>query len=161
MIFWGVTQLLFVSSDARSVTALLRRLAFQELYPLEAVPLRNARSIRFPATVTASRDDERWAVRSYGTDFDLIDPSRGRLSNRWFSLGWGLGEDGAPVSELLLVQVDDTDGAELGTVTAELGSALGACGARWISDAGPDLPSAGTPARLRLAATLDLVTPKR
>lgn len=141
---------MFGSSNAQSITTALQRLGFQELYPLEAVPQYNARKIRYPAVVTARRDESRWCVRSYGTEFDLVDPSRRRLTGRWFSLGWGLGEDWIPVPELVLVQADGVDGEAMRELTAAVGALLGACGARWTGDADP----LGPPARLRMAAVL-------
>jgi len=141
---------LFRGSNAQSIATALQRLGFQELYPLEAVPLRNARKIRYPAVVTARRDESRWSVRSYGTEFDLVDPSRRRLTGRWFSVGWGLGEDWIPVPELVLVQADDVDGEAVRELTAAVGAVLGAAGARWTGDVDPLRPAA----KLRMAAVL-------
>ena len=149
--------MLFGSSNAQSITTVLRKLRFQELYPLEAVPLQNARRIRYPETVTARRDEGRWSVRSYGTGFDLVDPSRRRLTGRWFSLGWGVEEDWNPVPELLLVQADDVDGEAVRELTTALGAALSTCAARWTSNLDPNR----TPERLRMAAVLGPSPQKR
>jgi len=100
--------------------------------------------------VTARRDESRWSVRSYGTEFDLVDPSRRRLTGRWFSVGWGLGEDWIPVPELVLVQADDVDGEAVRELTAAVGAVLGAAGARWTGDVDPLRPAA----KLRMAAVL-------
>lgn len=169
--------MLFGSSTAQQTSQVLRRLGFQELFPLATVPVHNARRMRYTEGVTARRDGSRWSVRSYGTDFDLVDPSRRSTEGRWYSLGWGL-LDWQPVEELLLVHADETAGDALSEAADALAFALDGCGARWTRSLGTTghltglrlaavLPGAqnplrhGEPARHRETAVLEPGTEKR
>jgi hypothetical protein len=67
------------------------------------VPLPNRAGIRYADTVVGAEGTGTWTVRSWGPDFDIVDPSWRRVSRRWFSLGWGNYEsEGVP--HLLLAQ---------------------------------------------------------
>jgi hypothetical protein len=153
--------LLFASTTAQSVATLLREAGFEELFPLQTVPVGNARQVRYEVEVTARRDSSRWSVRSYGTGFDLVRPSRrgpaGRWG-RWYSLGWGM--DGTrPVDELLLVQADAVTEAEAERLVAPLLPLFAPHrhALRWI----PSTGTGRTGQALRLAAVLDAASGAR
>ncbi|MDI5961601.1 hypothetical protein POF50_002275 [Streptomyces sp. SL13] len=113
--------MLVSSATARATMSALESRGFQQLLALPAVPVNNARQIRYPVTVTTKPDGGRWYLRSYGTTFDLVDPDRRGGRGRWYSLGWGL-VDRRQVAELLLLHVGTADAAELDDIEAELAS---------------------------------------
>ncbi len=98
------------SDAARAVLSGLDDLGLERLLALPAVPVPNARRMRYPVTVRTSVDDGKWYLRAFGTEFDLVDPSRRASTGGWYSFGWGL-YNGREIAELLLVQVlrDDAD----------------------------------------------------
>ena len=139
--------MLYASTTTRTVTSTLDEMGFEELLALPAVPVNNPRRMRCPVTVRTSVDGSRWYLRSYGTGFDLVDPTRRSCLGRWYSVGWGLYE-GREVAELLLVQAVET-GQELAGVLDRISTELA------------DLPASGSLGHgrhgreLRLCAVLD------
>ncbi|MDI5961126.1 hypothetical protein [Streptantibioticus silvisoli] len=141
--------MLYASTTAKSVTAVLRGSGFEELFPLNAVPAGNARRVRYGTHVTARRDGSRWAVRSYGTGFDLVDPSRRDLCGRWYSLGWGM-VGSRQADELLLVQADGIEDAEADRLVGVLAGAVAGRSSCWTHSVEPGRRGA----TLRMAAVL-------
>ncbi|HEY4454009.1 MAG TPA: hypothetical protein VGN81_06830 [Pseudonocardiaceae bacterium] len=104
--------MIFGSQLADDVIADLDALGFERLLAVPAAPVTNARRIRYPVRAHTTVEDGQWYVRSFGTTFDLVDPFRRAARGRWYSLGWGLAE-GRQVAELLLVQAEEEDSAEV------------------------------------------------
>ncbi|AGL19159.1 hypothetical protein [Actinoplanes sp. N902-109] len=112
--------MLFGSDTAATIAELLGTLHFDELAPLPAVPVTNSRRIGYPVEVTMRRDGSRWAVRSYGTDFELVGGGRRATGGqRWYSIGWGL-DRASSVPELLLVQADDISATDMAALVPVL-----------------------------------------
>jgi hypothetical protein len=120
--------MLFGSETIRAVMATLDDMGFEQLLALPAVPVNNARRIRYPMVVTTSAGGEQWYLRSFGTAFDLVDPSRRGPPNAWYSVGWGMVAQ-QQVAELLLVHAREEQAAGAIRLETEIHSVLKAQGA--------------------------------
>lgn len=143
--------MLFGGERAYAVMSALDTLGFERLLALPAVPVNNPRRMRYPVSVTTSVDDEQWYVRSFGTEFDLVDPAKRGSLGRWYSLGWGLADD-LQVAELLLVHAGEADAAGLSVLAERLDVALDVNDAT-RTDRGVRLGRWGT--ELRISAVFD------
>ncbi|WP_329057957.1 hypothetical protein [Amycolatopsis sp. NBC_01480] len=111
--------MLFGGEKAGAMMSTLDTLGFERLLALPAVPAGNPRRMRYPVTVSTSVDDGQWYVRSFGTDFDLVDPTRRGTLGRWYSLGWGVVDD-LQVAELLMVHAGEAGPDVLPVLDTEL-----------------------------------------
>ena len=102
--------MLFATNTTRSVMSALDDMGFEQLLALPAVPLHNPRHLRYPVVVRTSVDSGQWCLRSFGTGFDLVDPTRRASLGRWYSVGWGLRGEQESAELLLLHVIQDTPG---------------------------------------------------